>query len=152
MVDAHTDSKFECLKTDLLLTILNLTAADVHVGDVERSIWKVKEGTGTTILGLPFNCIPILMVQALVENSNSTLNMFPSANGLSDITSPLTILTGQTPPDYNKLRLEFGTYVQVFEDKEPTNTMATRNVGAIALNPTGNAQGDYYFMSLVTGQ
>ena len=49
------------------------------------------------------------------------------------------------------MRLEFGTYVQVFEDKQPTNTSRARSLGAIALNPTGNAQGDYYFLSLASG-
>ena len=50
------------------------------------------------------------------------------------------------------MRLEFGSYVQVFEDNDPTNTLRARSLGAIALTPTGNAQGDYNFMSLATGQ
>ena len=49
------------------------------------------------------------------------------------------------------MRLEFGAYVQVFEDKDPTNTPRSRSLGAIALTPTGNAQGDFNFLSLATG-
>ena len=49
------------------------------------------------------------------------------------------------------MRVELGTYVQVFEDNDPSNTPRGRSLGAIALCPTGNAQGDYYFMSLATG-
>jgi hypothetical protein len=49
------------------------------------------------------------------------------------------------------MRLEFGAYAQVFEDNDPSNTIRARSLGAIALNPTGNAQGDYFFMSLATG-
>ena len=59
-------------------------------------------------------------------------------------------MTGRAKPDYNELKLEFGSYVQVFEDNTPSNTTSSRNTGAIVLNPTGNAQGDYFFMSLVT--
>jgi hypothetical protein len=64
---------------------------------------------------------------------------------------PSTIVTGTATPDYNAMRVELGTYVQVFEDNDPSNTPRGRSLGAIALCPTGNAQGNYYFMSLATG-
>jgi hypothetical protein len=66
--------------------------------------------------------------------------------------SPAGIVTGAGVPDYNRMRLEFGEYVQLFEDKDPSNTLRARSLGAIALTPTGNAQGDYFFMSLATGK
>jgi hypothetical protein len=50
------------------------------------------------------------------------------------------------------MKIEFGAYAQVFEDNDPTNTVRTRTTGAIALTPTGNAQGGYYFLSLTTGR
>jgi hypothetical protein len=62
------------------------------------------------------------------------LNQFPWPNGISDTMSPASIITGVPPPDFNQLKLEFGSYVQVFE-----------------ATPTGNANGDYYFLSLATG-
>jgi len=92
------------------------------------------------------------MVKEVVFNSAKVLNQFPAKNGISDTLSPLTILTGCPNPNYNDLKLEFGLYVQVFEDNNPTNTTASRNTGAITLNPTGNAWGDYFFMSLTTGR
>ena len=49
------------------------------------------------------------------------------------------------------MKIEFGAYAQVFDDHYPTNTPATRSIGAIALDPTGNIQGAYNFMSLVKG-
>ena len=52
---------------------------------------------------------------------------------------------------YNKILVDFGTYVQVLKDNNPTNTKKLRTTPAIALNQTGNAQGGYFFMSLVTG-
>jgi hypothetical protein len=66
--------------------------------------------------------------------------------------SPLTILTGRPSPDYSDLKIEFDAYTLVFEDNDPTNMVRTRATGAIALTPTGNAQGGYYFMSLTTGR
>jgi hypothetical protein len=74
----------------------------------------------------------------------------PHKNGVSDTLSPLTIMTGRPNLDYNDMKIEFGPYAQVYEDGGPTNTMRARNTGAIALTPTGNAQGGYYFLSLTT--
>jgi hypothetical protein len=59
-------------------------------------------------------------------------------------------MTGVSSPDYHSMKIEFGLYVQVFEENNPTNTNKSRTTGAIALNPTGNAQGDHFFMSLST--
>ena len=71
------------------------------------------------------------------------LNQFPWKNGISIDMSPATLVTGHQMPDYNLMRLEFGSYVQVFEDNAPSNTPRARSLGAIALDPTVNAQGDY---------
>jgi hypothetical protein len=65
--------------------------------------------------------------------------------------SPASLVTGVPPPDFNKLRIQFGSYAQVFEANNPTNTPKARSVGAIALTPTGNANGNYYFLSLASG-
>ena len=64
--------------------------------------------------------------------------------------SPHTIITGQHV-DYNKhCKYEFGQYVQVHDQHD--NTMLPRTTGALALRPTGNAQGNFYFFSLTTGR
>jgi len=47
-------------------------------------------------------------------------------------------------------RFQFGEYVQAHEEHD--NTMAPRTIGALALHPTGNAQGSFYFFSLSTGR
>jgi hypothetical protein len=112
----------------------------------------MKERARTTIHGLPFKRLPKVMIQALVYHAAKGLNQFPAKNGISDTLSPLTIMTGRANPDYNDLKLEFGSYVQVFEDNTPSNITTSRNTGAIVLNPTGNAQGDFFSMSLVTGK
>jgi hypothetical protein len=92
------------------------------------------------------------MMRASIENANKTLNQFPARNGVSDVLSPLTIMTGRPTPDYNDLKIEFGAYAQVFEDNDPTNTVKARTTGAIALTPAGNAQGGFHFLSLATGR
>ena len=92
------------------------------------------------------------MIKHMLFDAVRSLNQFPWKYGVSSDLSPAAIVTGAGPPDFNNLRLEFGTYVQVFEDNTPSNSMPkARSLSAIALEPTGNAQGDYYFMSLATG-
>jgi hypothetical protein len=150
--DIHSDHEFECIRNDILPTQLNVVAADSHVGEIERSIRTIKERVRATIHGLPFRRYPRLMIRELVFAATKWLNQFSVEGGISDTMSPFTIMTGRPGIDYNKLQLEFGAYVQVFEDNNPTNTMKSRNTGAIALSHTGNAQGDYYFMSLETGK
>jgi hypothetical protein len=142
--DLHADMEFECIRNDVLPSRLNVTAANDHVGKVERSIRTMKERARTTIHGLPFKRLPKLMIQALVYHAAKGLNQFPGKNGISNTLSPLTIMTGRANPDYNDLKLEFGSYAQVFEDNTPSNTTTSRNTGAIVLNPTGNAQGGYF--------
>jgi hypothetical protein len=61
-------------------------------------------------------------------------------------------MTGRPKPDSDDMQMEFGAYAQVFEDNDPTNTVKARTTGAIALTPTGNVQGGFYFMPLITGR
>ena len=59
-------------------------------------------------------------------------------------------MTGQKLDFKRHYRFQFGEYVQTH--KEHDNSMSPRTVGALALRPTGNAQGSFYFMSLSTGR
>jgi hypothetical protein len=149
----EADREFSCIGNELLPTPLNVADADDHVPEVERSICTIKERVRCLVQGLPFfKRMPKTMMRAVVENSNKVLNQFPAKKGVSRTLSPLTIMMGRPGPDYNDTKIEFGTYTQVFESNDPTNTTKARTTGAIALTPTGNAQGGYYFMSLTTGR
>ena len=92
------------------------------------------------------------MVSEIVHFSIKKRNTFPPKDGVSDLLSPLSIVTGAGKVDYIFLKLEFGSYVHNFNDNSPTNTMSQRTTGAIALNSVGNFKGDYYFLSLETGK
>jgi len=72
--DLHADMEFECIRNDVLPSRLNVTAANDHVGEVERSIWTMKERARTTIHGLPFKRFPKVMIQALVYHAAKGLN------------------------------------------------------------------------------
>jgi hypothetical protein len=78
--------------------------------------------------------------------------MFPHADGVSKTMSPQNIIIG-TMANYDlHCRVPFGAYCEVHNINDPSNTEKPRTSAAIALNPTGNLQGSYHFLSLVTGK
>ena len=66
--------------------------------------------------------------------------------------APPTIITGLPPTNLAHLYLYFGDYVHLTVDTLPYNSMKPRTTPCIALRPTLNSQGSYYFMDLRTGR
>ena len=129
---------------------LNTVSAEEHVPEIERHIRTIKERARSVISMLPFERYPARMIIELVYYCVFWLNSFPAVGGISDTLSPRTIILGTTVDYANHCKLEFGTYVQTHEQHD--NSMLPRTTGAIALRPTGNAQGGHYFYSLSTGK
>ena len=67
--------------------------------------------------------------------------------------SPSSMVLGTCKPDYEEIKkLNFGDYVQANQPLNITNDNKARTVGAIALHPSGNLQGSWYFLSLASGE
>jgi len=98
---------------------------------------------------LPFEILSHRLIIEIVYNVMFWLNCFPHKDGIHAMLNPCTIVTGSNINYDKHCKLQFGAYVQVH--KQHNNSMATRTSGAIALCPTGNAQGSYYFLSLRSG-
>lgn len=148
-----TDGAFESLKEALMSVLkarLNTTSRDEHVGEIERYIRTVKERMRSTFNALPFKRFPARMVIESAKREVFWLNAFPNTNGISKTLSPRTIITGDTLSYTRHCKFDFGEYVQTHE--QHGNDMSTRTVGALALRPTGNMQGGFYFFSLSSGQ
>ena len=150
VVDIHADKEFECLRESLGNVSLEICDPDEHVLEVERSIWTMKETMQATAHGLPYRRLPKVMVTELVAMATQCLNGFPKEDGVSEHMSPHLIVTGWARMDYNKIPLEFGSYIQLLD--RSVNMIRSWTIGAIALNPTGDENGTYCFMSLKTGQ
>jgi hypothetical protein len=141
-----TDIEFECIRTSLPNIQLETVPPEEHVGEVERSIRTIKERVRSTVHGLPYTQLPKLMVKQLVIFVIDCLNQFPANEGVSDVMSPHTILTGRSNPDFNNFRIEFGAYAQIYEPGDiATNSMRSRTSGAVVLSSTGNTQGHMHF-------
>ena len=157
VIEINGDPEFEALRVPLATITakhgkpvnLNSSGENDHVPEIEREIRTKKERCRAAIALAPFKRMPAIMIRELVYRVEFGLNAFPPADGVSPTISPRTLITGKrvTQRHFN---LEFGEYVQVHEKSD--NTMRARTVGAIALRPTGNEEGSYYFMSLETGR
>ena len=89
------------------------------------------------------------LVAEMVYAAVFWLNTFYPGQTLSNM-SPRSIVTGLSV-DFNKhCKHEFGTYVQTHEDTD--NSMRAGTMGALALQPIGNAQGGHFYLSLTTGR
>jgi hypothetical protein len=145
------DGQFEPLqgKVTTLGITLNAISHNEHVPEIERYIRTVKERTWCVYNTLPFKQMPLRIIVEMVYYSIFWLSMFPANNGISNNMSPRSIIAG-LKLDYTKhCCFEFDTYVQVNEEQD--NSMATQTMGAMALCPTGNSQGRFFFFSLMTG-
>jgi hypothetical protein len=145
------DGQFESLRVGLanLQITLDTVSNDEHMPEIKQRIRTVKERTRCIYDMLLFRQMPPRMIIQMVYASNFWLNSFPPADGVSTILSPRAIVVGMELNYEKHCLLEFGTYVQTHE--KHNNSMATCTTGAIALRPTRNEQGGYYFFSLTTG-
>ena len=146
------DGEFEPLRGVLaeMGITMNTTSREEHVPVAERRIRTLKERVRGIYNTLPFTKLPVQMVVQMVYFSNFWLNVFPPTEGVSQDYSPRELITGVAIDYLKHCTLEYGAYAQVHE--EHNNSMAARTVGAIAMRPTGNVQGGYWFYSLNTGR
>ena len=73
----HGHQDIACVEADLLTIELNIVPEDSHVGEVERSICTIKEHFHSCVHGLPFQCVPKLLIQHMVTDFIHCLNQFP---------------------------------------------------------------------------
>jgi hypothetical protein len=131
---------------------LNPTSTSEHVPEIERQIRVLKERIRSAWSKLPYKYKPRILIRFLVQTIVMWLNNFPPRGGVSQTLSPRQLIVGNQLSAKLHCRIEFGAYAQVHEENTPTNSMTPRTIGAICLGPTGNAQGGYRFMSLLTGK
>ena len=119
-----------------------------HVGVVERKNKVIKERFRAIKHGLWFT-LPLLLIPWLVYFCVSRINMLPS-HGNMDSTSPRENFTGRKIDFRRDLRLSFGDFVHVHEDRAVTNTTQSRTEEAISLLPLSNLAGSAQFLSIKT--
>jgi hypothetical protein len=80
----------------------------------------------------------------MVAASLFWLNAVPTERGVTRVLSVREPNTGQSIDYFKQCQLSFGTYVQIAEEHD-NRVDVPRTSGAIALHPTGSAQGAWFF-------
>ena len=156
----HADNEFQTLCPVLLRpdhghVCLHICGANAHVPEAERAIRTVKERSRATVSHLKQQGIqryPRLLKRSLVVNCARQMNLFPSANGVSPIFSPLTLVTRIQLDTNLHCRVCFGAYCEVNNEPTPSNTEMPRTTPCLALGPHDLIHGSYWFLSLKTGE
>jgi len=132
------DGGFECIRNNLadMGITLNVASRNKHVPEVERCIRTIKERVRAIASALPFNRYLPRLIAKMVYNVVFWLNTFPHKDGLHATISPRTLIMGLAIDYHKHCKLAFGTYVQVHEEGD--NTLQSRTMRAIALQPMGN--------------
>jgi hypothetical protein len=129
----------------------NIPSASDHVGEVEQRIQVIKEHARGLASTLPYPRLPQQMLIHLIHFVTMWLNNFPTMNGISPDYSTRKIILRHRLLYKRHCHVPFGAYCKTHEDNKPTNSMHSRALPAICLGPTGNFQGSYNFLNLVTG-
>ena len=145
------DNEFEKVRDHVPMLDVNTTAASEHVGDIERRVRLIKERARGIVCTLPYTRLPRIMLIHLMHFITMWLNNFPVTNGVSADFSPREIILRHRLSYKYHCRAPFGAYCETHEDNEPTNSMRSRALPTICLGPTGNFQGTYHFLNLLTG-
>ena len=128
---------------------LDTTAAGDAVARVERKIRVIKERMRGVINTLPY-MLALFLIDWLVQYCVYRINGEILSDGL-DNNSPNERLFGRSIDAKSDLKHAFGDYVQVAEG-ETDNSMTERTRGGIALMPTGNADGSWWYFIFKTGK
>ena len=142
------DGKFACIRGDLveLQINLNICSNDKHMGEIDQLNCTVKEQFRGNYKMLPFKKLPGRMVVELVALVIFCLKALPPSPYVGGNLIPCHIIAGLAIKYAKQCCLQFGKYSQVQESHD--KTIQEQTTGDIALWPTGNAQGAYFFMSL----
>ena len=101
--------------------VINTTAKNEHVGEIERKIRHAKDTCRCITADVPYAVLPNRMIKALVIHAIMLMNCYPNKQGVSDEYSPREIvLRWQLGPKH--LQHQFGSYGLAFDDPNITNT------------------------------
>jgi hypothetical protein len=136
----------------LLLPIgLNVVPADSHVGEIERSIRTVKERLRSCArIAFIYTASPTHDCPHGVQH-DALFEPVPVDTGISDTMSPNAISSAPPFPISTVCASSSAHTCSCSKTTRHPTPSNLLSVGAIALSPTGNAQGDYFFTSLATG-
>jgi hypothetical protein len=145
------DNEFQALRDDIeeLGINVHVVSKNEHAPEIEHQNRVIKERARAIVQTLPYDKLPRKMRLAMIHYIIFWLNQLPRED---QILSPKELIMGETILDVKALcKIPFGSYVQVHDGVEITNTLTARTTGAINLGPN-NMTGGHKFFNLTTGE
>jgi hypothetical protein len=129
---------------------ITVVGSRTHVADAEVEIRTVKERMRCAEAGLPYR----LCRRAVKWLAYGVVQAYNVVLRAGQDVSARELFTGMKSDYKRDFRAEFGEYVQahVVPSGLEKSGSTQRAVGAVALCPTGNYKGTYWFLSLRTGR
>lgn len=150
---ALMDGEFEKLKEKLLdQIVVNTTAKNEHVGEIERQIRSIKDRCRCMEAAMPFDILPNIIIKMMVINAVMLMNAHINKQGVSQIYSPREIVLRRNLDFATHCTGVFGEYVLAYDDNTITNTMQERAISGIYVGSAGNMQGSVKVLSLSSGK
>ena len=118
--------------------VVNTSTAKEHVAEIERCILTTSKHSKAVVTNLPFDYLPKLIVVNLFYFAVMCINAFPAKNRVSDNFFPQALVTRTNLHWGKHFQFLFGTYCEVHDEPEPSNTMTIQTHADIAVVPTGN--------------
>ena len=119
-------------------TVVNTSASQGHVAEIERQICTIKERCRAVASTLLFEVIPKLIVANIVYFVVLWMDVFPVQNGVSKVYSPRSIVTCTKLSWKRHCKVLFGSYCEVHDEPDPSNHVKLRTHEMIDVGPTGN--------------
>ena len=123
---------------------LDISPGGEAVGKIEREIRTLRERARSIILQLPFVC-DVVLEEWLLRNRVNLLNWEPRDTTVS-FDAPNEAVLGRTLDARIDLKYSFGEYVDFADGDTDHDLQHERTKGAVALMPTGNRDGGWYFL------
>ena len=88
----HADNEFKNIEAYLIPSTIHSQVAGEHEPTAESNIRTLKDTTRSTVSSVTYRKMPLLIIGAIAEQLESTLNDFPSKTGISTILSSKNII------------------------------------------------------------
>ena len=107
----HADNEFKKIESDMIPYTLHTQTSGEHEPMAERNIMTLKDRDRSTVKPVPYRKMPLLMIDLISKQAQSTLNDFPSKKWISTTLSARNIVEGRPNLDYNTMYIKLVSYV-----------------------------------------
>jgi hypothetical protein len=149
MITTDGEPAFKTLINRIPGIVMNIGGSGDHVANADIRIRRIKDICRAVLDGVPYK-VPTFMLEYLVNFATSRYNL---QQDKIDEDCPRVKFGGWRPKFKKELSLCWGDYAEVYNPAVTSNSiLQPRSEPCVALYPTGNTHGSWYFLNLNTNR